>query len=119
MLAILTHVTVEVNHDWITHVVPTVPVVDTKYRYPENPTPLSIEVDQVRLVVVPVIVAPLAGVTNVGVLGAVVSRYIDHKVVPVSLVPVERITYNVFNPSVPVVTRRLYHVLDEEYAIPV
>lgn len=62
-----------VNHD-VTNVA-NVPVVETKYVYPDKPTPVSADADHLKATLSPVFNDPLVGVTNVGVLGTVVSKY--------------------------------------------
>ena len=52
---------------------PIVPVVETKYWYPEIPTQVSLAADR-YIVNAPVAAAPLVGLVSVGMLGAVVSR---------------------------------------------
>ncbi|MEI6672115.1 MAG: hypothetical protein WCL02_01845 [bacterium] len=64
--------------------VPIVPVVDTKYWYPDNPTHVSVAVDHISENA-PEAIAPLKGLVSTGILGAVVSRYTVN-VLPVVLV---------------------------------
>ena len=54
---------------------------DTWYVYPLMPAPLSLPVDRTRSIVFPVALfpvkyAPLNGIISVGLVGAVVSRYL-------------------------------------------
>jgi len=52
---------------------PIVPVVETKYWYPDNPIQVSLAADQL-IVNGPFTADQLVGVMSVGMLGAVVSR---------------------------------------------
>lgn len=89
-------------------------MLEIYHRYPDNQTPVSVEADQVNAVV-HVIVVPLAGADNTGVLGAVVSRYTDNEADHDSLTPVVKVTVSVFIPSDHVVSGWLYIV--EEFTI--
>ena len=55
-------------------IVANVPVLETYHRYPDNPTPVSVAADHVK-VIVPDVIDPLVGVVSVGSVGLIVSRY--------------------------------------------
>jgi hypothetical protein len=73
---------------------------ETYHRYPDSPTPVSLAVaiDQVRLNV-PVTVAPLVGMPNVGSAGFVVSKNQVNIAVKGTSTPVWSVTYTFFIPS--------------------
>lgn len=61
-----------VYHELTIHV-PMVPVVETKYWYPDNPIQVSLVADQL-IVNAPFVVDQLVGLMSAGMPGAVVSR---------------------------------------------